>query len=117
MNLGGKRQFFLSENLRFLLAKFGWTQAELSRRSGVRQQQISEWMARRQPRSWSDIKAVADAFCLSGIDELLFADLSKSDRSRNRKETAAIDALLPADGSFHRMRLEILVRRLPDNDE
>lgn len=57
--------------LQYRLKIHNLTAAELSRRSGVSKQSISDWLAGVQPRSVPQIKKIADVFGIS-VDRLFF---------------------------------------------
>lgn len=63
------------------------TAAELSRRSGVSKQSISDWLAGVQPRSIPQVKKVADVFAIS-VDSLCFG----KDFERERSSRPTTDA-------------------------
>ena len=66
---------YLKQNLRFLLNEKQISASELSRRSGVLKQSVSDWLAGVEPRSFPNIKKCADILGVS-IDELVFLDLN-----------------------------------------
>ena len=66
------REFRLRHNLTDVLRRRGMTAAELSRRTGVAKQVLSDWSAGVQPRKLEQLYAVARALELS-MDDLCFA--------------------------------------------
>ncbi|MGE0634343.1 MAG: helix-turn-helix domain-containing protein [Pseudobdellovibrionaceae bacterium] len=65
----------LHNQLKYYLKAYGLTASELSRRSNVPKQSISDWLAGVVPRSLSHLKSVATVFGLT-IDELCYGDVS-----------------------------------------
>jgi PAS domain S-box-containing protein len=61
----------LKRQLKYYLKLYGMSAAELSRRSGVPQQTISDWLAGVAPRSIPHVKNISEVFEIS-IDELCF---------------------------------------------
>lgn len=61
----------LKGQLNFYLKSYGWTPAELARRSGAPKQSISDWMAGTPPRNLVLLKKVADTLQTT-VDNLLF---------------------------------------------
>lgn len=66
------REFRLRHNLVDALRRRGMTAAELSRRTGVAKQVLSDWSAGVQPRTLEQLYAVARTLELS-MDDLCFA--------------------------------------------
>lgn len=65
----------LKNQLRYYLKAYGLTAAELSRRSSVPKQSISDWLGGVIPRSLPHLKSVSDTFGVT-IDELCYGDIS-----------------------------------------
>ena len=72
----------LKNQLLFYMKAYGITAAELSRRSKVSKQSISDWTAGVTPRSLFHLKRVANALHLT-VDELCFGDASVSGEQRD----------------------------------
>ena len=73
----------LKKQLETLLDSQAMTAAQLSRRSGVPKQVLSDWLKNKSPRNLDHIKRVADALDVS-VDLLLFgegADYEKTQTS------------------------------------
>ncbi len=63
----------LQNQLKYYLKAYGITASELSRRSKVPKQSISDWLNGVIPRSFPHVKSVAETFGLT-IDELCYGD-------------------------------------------
>jgi PAS domain S-box-containing protein len=76
-NLQKASKFSLQKQLRHLLEKNRMSAAELSRKSGVSKQSISDWLRGVQPNSIPHLKRIADTLSIT-LDELLYGELSAS---------------------------------------
>lgn len=66
----------MKSQLRLYLRTAGYSAAELSRRSGVPNATIADWLAGTKPRSFEQVKKVADVFGIT-IDHLVFGEGSE----------------------------------------
>ena len=73
----------LKTELKTLLAARAITASELSKKSGVSKQTISDWMAGREPKRLTQVKKVADVLNVS-LDELCFGSNTETlERKQN----------------------------------
>lgn len=72
----------LKRNLREYLERLDITAAQLSRKSGVSKQVLSQWLGGGEPRKLSQVKKVADALGTT-VDDLCFGDGVVKRTSRN----------------------------------
>jgi transcriptional regulator with XRE-family HTH domain len=80
MNSNQSRILVLRHELKRLLKKRELTAAELSRKTGVSKQVLSDWMAGVMPRNLVHLKVVAD-FLGVGVDLLCFGVLATKHRN------------------------------------
>lgn len=71
----------LKDQLKWLLHKHDMSASQLSRKSGVSKQVISQWLNGSSPRKVEQVKKVADVLSTT-IDELCFGEKSQSRESR-----------------------------------
>lgn len=67
----------LRRQLKYYLVTKNISAAELARRSGINKQSISNWLGGIEPKSFTQVKRIADVLGLS-IDELLFGDATRT---------------------------------------
>lgn len=108
-------QFRLRQNLAALLRERGMTAAELSRKTGVAKQVLSDWMAGVQPRKLEQLYVVAqtlevslETLCFAISDSELFAGKKSSPPQTNTNGASGID--IPE----LRGRFEVYLRRISD---
>ena len=82
----------LKSQLQFYLKDRGMTMAELSRKSGVPRQSLSQWAQGTTPRMIDQVKSVADVFNTS-IDNLMYG----SGLDQEREQVNDLQALLGDD--------------------
>lgn len=115
------QEFRLRHNLAAVLKARGMTAAELSRRTGVAKQVLSDWMAGVQPRKLEQLFVIAKTLGVS-MDDLCFA---KSTGDLSFDESASGVAGSPAVFNNHtkrdlwyhdeiRGRFEVYMRRIDD---
>ena len=92
----------LKSQLQFYIKDRGMTMAELSRKSNVPRQTLSQWAAGTEPRKIDQIKNVADVFQTS-IDNLMYG----KGLDREREQLQSLEALLGNDwiGGLFEIRL------------
>ena len=72
----------LKEQIQYYLNVRGMTATELSRRSGVPRQNISNWLMNQKPKDVEQVKRVADIFQVS-LDHLLFGEPKPMETNKN----------------------------------
>ncbi len=108
--------FRLRQNLGTLLKERGLTASQLSRKTGVAKQVLSDWMSGVQPRKLEQLYLVAKTLGVS-MDELCFGDPDKSatnDPAAQRVGTV----VLPSAGAGPeeiKGRFEVYLRRISDD--
>lgn len=106
-------EFRLRHNLAAVLRARAMTAAELSRKTGVAKQVLSDWMAGVQPRKLEQLYVVAKTLGVS-MEQLCFSD-SDADFLSGTKPSGAAGLDQLGDGAELqelRGRYEIYVRRL-----
>jgi len=108
----------LARNLAAAMDRKGWNIATLSKKSGTKKQNISDWLAGRSPRNLIDLKKCAEALEVrGGIDELIFG----SEALHSKKYSAQTASHLL--GEFHdengnifrgRFEVSLVVKKLKD---
>ncbi len=92
------QDMILRKQLKKKLIEHGLTASELSRKTGVARQVISDWLAGVKPRNIEAVKTVADHFKIS-VDELCFGSWSEafSEAVKLRSESTSSDHAIDAD--------------------
>lgn len=106
-------EFRLRHNLTAILSHRGMTAAELSRKTGVAKQVLSDWMAGVQPRKLEHLYSVALTLGVS-IDSLCFAC---STEELLRSIASPVSPQTPStanDVQELRGRYEVMFRRISD---
>lgn len=93
----------LKDNLLQLLRDSDWTAAQLSRKSGVSKQVLSQWLNGASPKNIDQIKAVASAFNTT-VDRLCFGPTESS-------SSTIIEQHL---GEIHAGKFEVILRKLKE---
>lgn len=99
----------LAENIRIVLARKGWTQAELARRAGIKAQHLSKWMVGKNYPSPKNLFKIGSV--LEVPVEQLTSDNSKP-ITLNPRETFAIRKLIQEELEFEMRKQRIKDRRL-----
>lgn len=111
----GVSEFRLRHNLAAVLRARSMTAAELSRKTGVAKQVLSDWMAGVQPRKLEQLYVVAKTLGVS-MDELCFGDPGKSVPSSLVDQRVGT-VVLPSGGAGPeeiKGRFEVYLRRISD---
>lgn len=107
--------FRLRQNLGTLLKERGLTASQLSRKTGVAKQVLSDWMSGVQPRKLEQLYVVAKTLGVS-MDELCFGDPGKSVPSSTVDQRVGT-VVLPSGGAGPQEikgRFEVYLRRISD---
>lgn len=97
----------LNANLRFLLARQKINASELSRATAIPKTTISGWMNGAMPKSFTQVKVMANYFSLT-LDELIYGDVSQ-------KKLSKVDLKDYAD-TICAGNYEVYLRPLPRRD-
>jgi transcriptional regulator with XRE-family HTH domain len=122
-----KLTFRLRHNLATLLKERNLTAAQLSRKTGVAKQVLSDWLSGVQPRKIEHLYVVSrelgtsiETICFSQSDAELLAGLSASHSARTRADGSSFlahDTFSPAvlfSQNELKGRFDIYVRRITD---
>ena len=79
-------EHFLSNNIKFIRSKKGWTQADLAERMGIKRSRIGAYEEGRAEPKISDLQLLATLFSVS-LDDLVGKDLSNSGQATFSKKS------------------------------